>query len=239
MHDADPLLRYTRSGGRQPSDDETLSVAPDGAFEARRTVAGRRVGRFAGILAARELAALARDAARASSAGDATVPTPREGATEVLAAGGAEIRLGSNERAPAAWRPLVERVRKLVKERVTVDPVAALELDAGADAARLCHVGTEPLEVDLTSLSVRVVRMAADGTVMGRWQAPTAAAPGDASRPAWTVAEPTWVHDIPLAHGLLPEAGEWLQVSIVLRLRDGGVHAARLFAAVPVGETAR
>lgn len=224
------LLRYGRAGGRAPSDDESLEVATDGAWTARRTVGGRRIGRFAGRLPEKQLAALARDAARAAGAGDAEVPTPRHGATETLETGGAVLRLGSNERAQGGWRPLVEWARSFVKGVVTSEPVAVLALEADVAAARLVLVGTEPIEVDPGSIAIRVALVAPDGTRLGDWQA------GSGAEPGWARAEAGWTLDLPFGHGLSPGAGEFLQVRVVVRVRDRGTRAARLFLAVPLGE---
>lgn len=230
------LLRYGRAGGRPPSDDESLEVAQDGRWTARRTVGGRRVGRFSGRLSGKETAALVRDVVRAAGAGDAEVPTPRHGATETLDVDGAGILLGSNERAPDGWRPLVERVRKLLKERVTAEPVAALELVADVAAARLMHAGTEPVEVDPGSISIRVVGLGPDGAPLGRWEAGSGSESGPGSEPGWVRAGAGWTLNLPFGHGLTPTVEEVLQVWVFVRLRDRGTRSARLFVAVRAAE---
>jgi hypothetical protein len=73
-----------------------------------------------------------------------------------------------------------------------------------------------------------VVRMDADGIVLARWQAAASGAAG------WTRVEPGWTQDLPFGHGLAPAAGEWLQVRVVIRVRDGGERTARLFAPVRI-----
>ena len=237
MRAAEPLVALRRSGGRAPADDELLDVLGDGTFTARRTVGGARIGRFAGGLTPRELAGLARDASRAAATGDAEIRTPIDGATEVIEVAGATARLGSNEPGPGTWRALVERCRRLVRERVTDDPVAALELVGTLGTASLRHAGTEPLDVDLASIAVQVVRMEANGVPDGRWSAQPPRPAGDGlaeSRPPvrWVSVGPGWEQPLPFGHGLEPAPGGWLQVRVFLRVRDGAVRSARLYVGV-------
>ncbi len=224
--DGAPLLHFGRAGGAAPSDDEALEVAADGSWTARRTVGGRRAGRFAGTLDARALAGLERDVARAAAAGDARVPTPRHGATESVEAGGAELLTGSNEDPPPGWRPLVKRARAFLLEGAIEGPVAALELVADLDSARVVHAGTEPVEVDPASVKVQVARVGPDGGRLGDW------ARGSGDEPGWVKAGPDWGLDLPFEHGLATATGEVLQVRVELRVRDGGVRRVRLY--VPV-----
>lgn len=233
MTDGAALLRCWRAGGRPPSDDESLEVAADGSWTARRTVGGRRVGRFVGRLAEGDLAALVADAARAAETGDAEVPTPRDGATETLEVAGGTITLGSNERAPSGWHPLVERVRALLRDALDGDPVAALGLEADVARARLVQAGGGVVEVDPASVSVRVARVGPDGTPFGRWQA------GSGAEAGWTRVGPGWTLDLPYGHGLAPVDGDVLQVWVFVRVRDGGTRASRLYVPVPAGGTPR
>jgi hypothetical protein len=228
--DAVPLLHLGRAGGTPPSDDEVLDIAGDGTWTARRTVGGRRVGRFAGSLDGRALAGLRRDVERAAAAGDARVPTPHNGATESFELeGGASLLTGSNEDAPAGWRPLVKRARTFLLEGAIEGPVAALELVADLAAARIVHAGTEPVEVDPASVRVQVARVGSDGARLGDW------ARGSGDQPGWVTADAGWVLDLPFAHGLDPRPGDVLQVRVELRVRDGGVRRVRLY--VPVRAT--
>ena len=162
------LVRYGSSGGRPPRDDERLEVTPDGAWTARRTLGGRRVGRFAGELDPDALAALAAEVAAVAGSGEVVVPTPRHGATEAVDVAGAAATLGSNEDAPGAWRALVERLRGLVKDEVVASPVAALDLEASVDAARIVQRGPEEVRLEPATLRLRIRRVAPDGTPMGR-----------------------------------------------------------------------
>jgi hypothetical protein len=224
--EATSLLHLGRAGGTAPSDDEVLDVAADGSWTSRRTVGGKRVGRFAGTLDDRALAGLRRDVERAAAAGDARVPTPHNGATESFEVDGASLLTGSNEDAPAGWRPLVKRARTFLLEGAIEGPVAALELVADLATARIVHAGTEPVEVDPASLKVQVARVGPDGARLGDW------ARGSGDEPGWAPAGPGWTLDLPFDHGLDPNPGEVLQVRVELRVRDGGVRRVRLY--VPV-----
>lgn len=223
------LVRYERGGGRRPSDDETLEVATDGAWSARRTVAGTRVGRFAGRLDADALDALRADVdACRTAGGPAGEETPLDGATETITLGDDDapaIQLGGNATPAGPWGALVTRLRALVDSLVT-GPVAAVELVAGTGGASLHALGPEPVAVEPGSIAVTVVRLGSDGALLGRWQA---AGPEDAGS---ADGSPGWQLDLPFGHGLAPQAGDWLQVWVVARVRDGAARTVRLFAGV-------
>jgi hypothetical protein len=233
------LVRYGRSGGRPPADDEHLIVEDDGAYRARRTVAGARVGRFAGRLTEAGLDALRAAVDGVRDAADIAVLTPHDGATEVVEAAGHAARMGSNEAPPQPWRTLVLALRQAIDTDAVADPVAALELRAGTRAAVVAHAGTETLEVDVASVVVRVVRLDAEGAVLGRWSGrEQPAADEDSGQPAadWDDAGPGWTKTLPFTHGLELAPGDWLQVWVNARVREPGdpaVRAVRLFVGVP------
>ena len=243
-----PIARYARSGGRLPSDDEWLEVAEDGSWAARRTVSGRTAGRFAGRLEGPALEALRSGIAVVQGTGDAFVPTPRHGATEAVDVEGASLTLGSNEDAPGPWRPLLAWLRDAVQDRVVRSPVAALTLEAGADAASIAQAGPEPVRLEPATVSVRVARIAPDGTRLGEWESPgvpgtaptTSAFTGRPARgsapgsPGIVTAGDGWSLDLPFSHGLGPASGDVLQVRVLLRVRDGGARTVRLYAPVRI-----
>jgi len=222
------LVQFSRAGGRAPGDDESLEIGPDGAWTARRTVAGARVGRFAGRLDDAARSAFEADARKAAGAGDADVPTPRHGATETLDVDGASLLIGSNEDPPPAWAPLLERARTFLRDVVPAQPVAALELVADETSARLVHAGSEALEIDPSSIAVEIVQVGGDGVRAGSWGA------GSGAEAGWTRAEPGWGIDLPYAHGLELAPGEVLQVRVLARIRDGRARSARLYLPVRV-----
>jgi hypothetical protein len=234
------IVRYVRRGGRPPADDESLEIAGDGSFTARRTVGGARIGRFAGQLDATTIDGLRALVDALATAEDLTIATPRDGATEVIEAGGRTGRFGSNERPPKPWGALVDRLRTALDGTVLEAPLAAIELTATSRRARLRHLGAESLEVDLASLEVRAVRLDAEGAVLGRWQDRAGpeeiedTVPADASDLADVVTtEPGWDHALPFDHPLELARGDWLQVWVTLGIRDDGERSARLFLAVP------
>lgn len=231
-------LRFRRAGGTTPADDEELVVHADGTFTARRTVAGRRIGRFAGTLPGASLRRLRAAADAIADAADVEIPTPRHGATEVLELGGRTLRLGSNERAPQPWRTLLDRIRSVVEDDVVELPEAAVELVADARTAALAHAGSEPIEVDLGSIGVRLVRVDADGLAVARWHG----RPGDrlvddgesiVAVPGWVTAGPGWRVSLPFDHPMELAPGDWLQAFVAVTIRDGaGERPGRLYAAI-------
>ena len=232
-----PLVAYRRSGGREPADDERLDVWPDGRFAARRTVGGRRIGRFAGQLGDGALSDLGSKASAVAAAGDVAVPTPMDGATVSVLVGGREARVGSNEQIEGPWGLLISALKGLLDGDAVARPVAALELMASASEASLRHVGSEPLEVDTSSVAVRAVRLDAQGLVLGRWQGSAAPAQVEDTRttttPTWTTTAPGWELELPFRHGLELTRDDWLQVWVTLAVRDGGEQRrGRLFAAI-------
>lgn len=233
-----PILVYRRSGGRDPADDERLDLAADGRFDARRTVGGRRIGRFSGRLGDAQLSSLQAMSGAAAAAGDFFVATPMDGATVSLIAGDREARFGSNEALEGAWGELVTAVTGLLDGDVLAAPVAALELEATSSQARLRHVGNEPLEVDRGSMSVRAVRLDAQGLVLGRWQGtttPPQVEDGLATGTSdWQAADEGWQLELPFRHGLELTRDDWLQVWVTVAMRDAGEpRDGRLFVAVP------
>lgn len=233
---SEALIVFRRSGGREPSDDERLDVSAEGRFEARRTVGGRRIGRFAGELESAALADLQSAAQAAGAAGDLVVDTPVDGATVSLLAGGHEVRAGSNEQVEGPWGVLMAAVKDLLNGPVLAQPVAAIELEATSGHAMLRHVGGEHLEVDPGAITVRAVRLDAHGTMLGRWQGSTTPAQAEdapAAGAAWVDVGPGWKLELPFRHGLELTADDWLQVWVTLRLREAGERrTGRLFLAV-------
>lgn len=233
-------LRFERQGGIPPRDDEALSVAADGAFTARRTIGGIRIGTFAGRLDATQLARLRSLVEAVGAADDLTLPTPRHGATETLELAGRTLRLGSNETPPKPWRALIARVRALLQDDVIERPRAAIELVAAARSARLTRAGTEPIDVDLGSVAVRVVRIGGEGTPTGRWSGFAQGRIADGERlvptPAWETAGQSWQSLIPFDHGLQLAPDDWLQVWVEVDIRQAdAVRHGQLYAPVQGG----
>jgi hypothetical protein len=221
-----------------PSDDEELTLSDDGTFTARRTIGGQRIGRFGGTLADGHFNGLRAAAEAVASADDLTLPTPRDGATETLTVGGRTLQTGSNEVPPNPWRALIGRVRELLKAEVVNSPRAAVELVADTRTARLVHAGDGPIDVDLGSVLVKVIRVADEGGVLGRWNGRPAGSLVDNGEtmvptPRWVTAGPGWSAPLPFDHPLELAPGDMFQVWVDIPIRDGeGERAGRLY--VPV-----
>jgi hypothetical protein len=231
-------LTFERHGGSAPPDDEALSLAEDGSFTARRTIGGPSIGAFAGKLPPAEMNRLRKTVDALGDGGDAEVPTPRHGATEVLETGRHTLRIGSNEDAPKPWPALLKRVRAILEDEVLDHPGAAVTLVADEHGARLEHAGGKAVDVDLGSLQVRVIHLGADEAVLGRWSGRPAGALVDngetmVAKPRWVTAEPGWREDLPFDHGFRLSGDAWLQVWVDVPIRaDGERRAGRLY--VPV-----
>jgi hypothetical protein len=231
------LLRLERRGGLPPRDDEEVRVGADGSFTARRTIGGPRIGSFQGKLAKGVVGRLTAAVDALATAEDATIVTPRHGATEVLEAGGRTIRLGSNETPPKPWRALVNRVRKLLEDEVVDSPHAAVILAATAGDARLDHAGDARLEINLGSVAVRVIHLDDEGLVLGRWAGRLVEQVSKGKelvdRPDWVTAGPGWTTPLPFDHAMALKPGESFQVWVGLQIREAdGPRPGQLY--VPV-----
>lgn len=231
-------LSFERRGGSAPPDDEAMTLAEDGSFTARRTIGGPRIGSFGGRVPATAQKRLRAAVEAVADAADLTLPTPRHGATEVLSVGGRTLQLGSNETPPKPWRALLDRVRKLFEDEVMSRPNAALELVADARTARLVHAGDASLDVDMGSLAVRVIRVADEGMVLGRWNGRPAGSLVDNGErlvptPRWVTAGTGWAAPLPFDHALELSRGDMFQVWVDIPIRQGDdSRAGRLY--VPV-----
>jgi hypothetical protein len=222
--DADLLVSYRRSGGRPPPDDERLDIRPDGSFEARRTVGLAMAGGFAGALEAATLRTLTDTVAAVAGEADLVIPTRREGATEVIEAGGHQATLGSGERPAGAWGDLVGQLRSLIVKPVIASPRAAVELQATVTEAALVHVGSEPIDVDFSLIEIHVVELDRERIPGQRWFATTRTGPDPDVRPParWATATAGWRQALPFAHGLELAPGASLQVLVTVPIREGG-----------------
>lgn len=233
-----PWLQFERRGGRAPRDDEALTVAEDGTFTARLTVGGSSIGSFHGRLAGAAATRLRRAVEAVAATEDVTLPTAHHGATEVLEVADRTLRIDANDAPPKPWRALLERVRKLVDDTVAGSPEAAIQLVADARSARLIHAGSEALDVDVGSVLVKVIRVADEGGVLGRWNGRPAGSLVDNGEtlvptPRWVTAGPGWSAPLPFDHALELAPGDMFQVWVDIPIRDGErERAGRLY--VPV-----
>jgi hypothetical protein len=211
------ILRFHLADSRQvPASAEVFEVAEDGAISGWRTVSTSGVGWFAGVLPADETAALrAVVAAVAGAAPPSGLPAP--GApTETLELGDGDPVsvahvVGSD---PGAWSQLVAVARRLL-ERLTDFPRAAVGLSLpAADRARLEHLGTDPLELDLGSIAVRATAWRGYYEPAGDWA-------GTVAGPERVDAGPGWTHDLALGLDYEPSADVTLHVSATFAIVAG------------------
>jgi hypothetical protein len=196
------MIQYTRTGGsRPPRDRELLTVEDEGKFSLWRSLGAAvfpptAVGHFAGKLNANDLAALQKLAQAAQKAGDlAVVPPPGSSLERVTLADGVNARLGIHDEPDGPWGALLARLRQLLAD-LTAHPQAALKLTVSAkgDAARLAHLGDQPLRLDLSDLTIRAVLWEGYKN-LGDWRYS-----GPAEWEGDVVAEPGWSLELPFAH---------------------------------------
>ena len=166
------MIRLHRIGGRPPVDDELVEVADDGSILVRRTISRAAapagpVGRFGGQLEAGVAKRIRDEAAAAAAAGNVDLPVPAGAARDDLEVEGARAVGPAGAALPAGWAGLVTSLRGLLTAFAS-QPVAALEATAtGATTLELQHLGSEPLDLDLSGLSVRVSTWRDDRLVDG------------------------------------------------------------------------
>jgi len=153
---------------------------------------GDRIGRFRRALTADERRAMERALQAARRAG----PTPpakgprRPGAgTERIIADGVDLIVGPD--VPAAAADLVDRLRDLQAD-LTASPVGAIALEVTTGPplqARLRHVGAEPMDVQMASLTVSVAVFGPDSELVDTLDRTVDASEvGDRVAPGWALA---------------------------------------------------
>jgi hypothetical protein len=216
-------IRYTRSGGRTPPRDrEILELNADGKFSMWRSVGSAThpptpIGRFAGQLDGQDQTQVQQAAAKAAKAGNLKLTPPPGAATETIAVGEAQARLGANDKAEGDWSGLIEQLRRLLGD-LTASPQAAigLEVREGGQAARLVHRGSAELQLDLSGLTVRAVLWEGYNK-NGDWRAKELPA-GAASK---VKAGPGWSFDLPFNHGFKIAAGQEAVAYVTFAAFDG------------------
>src|SRR5437763_484187 len=107
-------------------------------------------------------------------------------ARDALAPGG-----GWGEVPPPPWDALAALLRELLGE-LTTFPLAAVTVQLAGAGATLAHLGTEPIELDLSGAQVRAVRWEV-GVAVGTWQA-------EVQGPGSVNAGPGWAYSLPFDH---------------------------------------
>jgi hypothetical protein len=217
------LVLYTRSGGhRPPRDHERLEVFENGAFEMRRSVGAAStpvspVGLFQGQVPAgffNELEGLVSAAGKAGSLN--VVPVP-DASIDSITIGAFQARMGRHDQPEGPWGQLVEALRTALGS-LSNQVLAAISLEVSPQGtrARLQHLGSQPVQLDLSQLQVRAVLWQGFKKI-GDWR-PTSKPAG---LPAKIEAASGWVFELPFTHGFDPEPGQEVAAYVVLTLFDG------------------
>jgi hypothetical protein len=216
-------IKFQRRGGRKPPrDNEVLTIEDDGSFDLWRSVGWTTqppapVGRFGGQLEETERIRLQEEVAAAQAAGDLQ-QTPRpDSSIDSVELPGARARLGNNDRVSGPWAPLIDHLRSLLGE-LTRSPRAALGLEVKADGrgARLVHLGSEPLRLNLDGLTVRAV-LWRENRKAGDWTAPAESRPSGRSA---ETSEDGWTFDLPFGHGFEVDGESEVVAYVTLGLYD-------------------
>jgi hypothetical protein len=166
-------IRYARTGGRPPSDDERLEVDADGTWRLWRTMGGSRVGAFAGRLdpgRRRRLGAALESIRQGARSQEPRVP---DSASESFHAGSLSLHVASGDAVSGEWARLVRLIRRW-SSSFTTEPEAALELipgsggPDGAEPPRLERLGSGELRVYPDTLHVEAFARGADEVITDR-----------------------------------------------------------------------
>jgi hypothetical protein len=216
-------ITYQRSGGRRPPrDNESLRIDDEAGFTMWRSVGAATypataIGRFAGTLTSEAREALTQEGAAAVAVGNLSLTPKPDGALETIVVAGVQASLGANDDPTGPWLPLVSRVRQLLGD-LTAQPRAAIAVEVGQDgtSAQLVHLGTEPLRLDLSALTVRAVLWQNYAT-RGDWRAPNPGLFGELN------AEPGWSLNLPFDHGFTVADGASVRAYVTFSAFNGEV----------------
>jgi hypothetical protein len=197
---ASPLLVARRTGGPFPPHLEVLGIADGGTFRLWRTIADATcppspVGAFGGRLPTDDLArvqALAPDT-------DLAPPRPDDAAGLRVELAKRTFDGPADAAVDGTWGAVLGEVRGLLAT-LTGLPTSAVGLDIAADrrSARLRHLGSRPLIVDLTYVAVGVTALeTADGQTHWRWTGDLSEGQPEADATGWSVDLP-FEHDLPV-----------------------------------------
>lgn len=198
------MIRLHRVGGRPPVDDELVEVADDGSVSVRRTISRAAsppgpVGRFGGQLKAGVAKRIRDEAAVAAGAGNVDLPLPAGAARDDLEVAGGRAVGPAGAAMPARWSGLSTSLRALLTSFAS-HPVAAVEgIVTGASALELVHLGSEPLDLDLSRLIVRASTWR-DDRLVDAVDIPAAGPRAIVAAPGWRY--PVEVDLAPLAPGV-------------------------------------
>jgi hypothetical protein len=206
------VISLTRIGGlRLPQFRELLEIGDSGAFTMWRSVSKGAdtpspVGRFGGELGATDQKILGEAAESVRAEASRTWIVTPDSPVDTLTADGVSATLGIFDPGEGVWKDLAALVRPLLHE-LTAFPVAAV--DGGA---RLEHIGTEALTVDLADLDVQATQWRASESV-GRWKAKR-------KRYGEVVASSGWQFELPIEHRFKLRDGDRVAVEATFAARD-------------------
>lgn len=213
------MIRYVRSGGTGVPDRERLTVDDTaGTVRSWRSLAAA-AGRFGGKLESETLTAIATAADHARAIGASAPPRglAPDAAEEVVTIDGMVVEVGQEALLPEAWGVLLSRLRALLDETIGM-PVAAvaLEVATGDKAARLVHLGSEAIDLDLGELALYANLWGPDLARLGQWrlQGP----PAGSRR---VTAEPGWSLPLDFGTGFEPAPGRRLVAQATFVAFDG------------------
>ena len=220
---AEIILRYARSGGRRPPrDKEMLEINRTGAYSLWRSIGAATfppspIGRFVGKLPPEELQGLLLEVQNCKQVGNLSINPPPDAAIETVHLPGVQAALYIHAEPTGAWGLLMGRIRAYLAS-LPESPLAAISLEVfpGGQAARLTHLGPDPLEVDFTNLSVRAVLW--DGyRKAGDWFAPKMRF----DFPKRITAIKDWSLDLPFDHGFSVDEGQVVVAYVTFTIFDG------------------
>jgi len=196
------IVTYRRVGGIQPPPDrELLTIDDDGSFTLWRSVGWATypptpVGRFSGRLDSADVSTLQEEASSARTGGNVHLISMPGSAIEDIQISGAHGEIATHDTPDGPWAGLVAHVRQLLGD-LTAHPRAAisLQVDPAGESARLVHLGSDALRIDLTALTVQAqLWRPADYGIVRTWNAAQVPALGV------TTASPGWTFDLPFDH---------------------------------------
>jgi len=214
------MIALSRTGGmRLPEFHEVLEVDGDGVFKMWRSVSKASelpspIGRFAGSVTDAQKEALGAASKRAAGEGSRAWLVSPDSPVDRFDVDGVNATLGIHHPGEDAWKDLAALVRPLLRE-LTSSPLAAIALEIVDGGPKLVHQGTEPLTLDLSTLTVRADHRRA-GQSLARWTAPSpATAQGE------VVAKPGWKLDLPLEHGFDLKPGDRVTADVTFVAHNG------------------
>jgi hypothetical protein len=212
------MIALTRTGGmRPPRLDERLDVADDGTFQLWRSVGtatlpATPIGSFAGRLSDAQRRSVGEAAHAAAEEGSREWSPLPDSPVDRVQVSGVSATLGIHENGDGAWPALIRLVRDLLVD-LTGLPSAAIALEGNGGGAELVHRGTNPLRLDLSSLSIRAVHWRGDDS-QGTWTT-------DAPSSQDVLADAGWRLTLPLDHGFEPRPGDRIVVRATFAAHDG------------------